>query len=131
MVHAERKCRKIKSCKIPFSPDSILWIKLWQTYRTLMGYHAENDINKGNLKRAARRVGIRTSMQLSIQEIHKRLKVCKEKCKYYKQFGRRYINQYLNNCLNRARKNNNKESEKKILALIQREKDISFWGRLN
>ena len=40
MAHAENKCRKIKSGKIPFSLDSILWIKRRQTYRTLMGYHA-------------------------------------------------------------------------------------------
>ena len=131
MAHAENKCRKIKSRKIPFSPDSIMWIKCRKTYRTLMSYHTVNKINKGNLKRAARRVVLRTPMQLSIQEIHKRLKVCREKCKYYKIFGRRYRMQHLNHCLNRARKNNNEESEKKILAIIQREKDRPSWGRLN
>ena len=31
MAHVEKKCRKIKSGKIPFSPDSILWIKHRQT----------------------------------------------------------------------------------------------------
>ena len=64
MAHAEKKCRKIKSGKIPFSPEFILWIKRRKTYRTLMGYHAGKKVNKGNLKRAVRRVGIRTSMQL-------------------------------------------------------------------
>ena len=67
MAHAEKKFREIKSGKIPLSPESTLWIKRRQAYRTLMGYHAGNKINKGNLKRAARRVGIRTPMQLSIQ----------------------------------------------------------------
>ena len=95
-----------------------------------MGYHAGNNINKVNLKRAARQVGIRTTMQLSIQEIRKSLKVCREKCKYYKKFGSRYRKQHLNNCLNRAKKDYHEESEKKILAIIQREKDRSFWGRL-
>ena len=37
MTHAEKKCRKIKSGKIPLSPESTLWIKCWQTYRTMMG----------------------------------------------------------------------------------------------
>ena len=131
MAHAENKCRKIKSGKIPFFPDSILWIKHRKTYRTLMGYYAGNKINKGNLKRAERLVGIRTPKQLSIQEICKRLEVFREKCKYYKKFERRYRKQHLNHCLNRARKNNNEESEKKIQAIIQREKDGSFRGRLN
>ena len=40
MAHAEIKCRKIKSGKIPFPPESILWIKRWKAYRYLMGYHA-------------------------------------------------------------------------------------------
>ena len=70
-------------------------------------------------------------MQLSIQEIHKRMKVWREKCKYNKKFGKRYRKQHLNNCLNRAKKNNNEESEKKILAIIQQEKGRSFCGILN
>ena len=131
MAHAEKKCRKIKSGKIPFSPEYTLWIKRRKTYRTLMGYHARNKVNKGNLKQAARIVVIITPMQLSIQEICKRLKVCREKCKYYKCFWRRYRKQQLNNCLNRAKKNNNEDSEKKVLAIIQQEEDRSFWGRLN
>ena len=131
MAHAENKCRKIKSGKIPFSPESTLWIKRRQTYRSLMRYHAGNKVNKGNLKRAARRVGIRTPMQLSIQEIRDRLKVCRAKCKYYKKYGKRYRRKHLINCLNRAKKNHNEEAEKKILAIIQREKDRSFWSRHN
>ena len=87
MAHAEKKCRKIKSGKMPLSPESIMWIKRRQTYRTFMGYHAGNKVNKGNLKQAARRVVIRTPMQLSIKEIRKRLKVCREKCKYNKNLG--------------------------------------------
>ena len=42
-----------------------------------------------------------------------------------------YIKQHLNNFLNCAKKNNNEESKKNILSTIQREKDRSFWGRLN
>ena len=97
---------------------------------SLMGYHSGNKINNGNLKQAARRVRIHTLMQLSIQEIRKSLEVFRDKCKYYKKFGRKYRKQHLNNCLNRAKKDYHEESEKKILAIIQREKDRSFWGRL-
>ena len=96
-----------------------------------MGYHSGNKVNKGNLKQSARRVLIITPMQLSTQGIRKRLKVCRYKCKYYKHFGRKYRNQHLNNCLNRAKKDNNEESDKNILAIIQQEKYRSFWGILN
>ena len=70
-------------------------------------------------------------MKLSIQEIRKSLKVCREKYNYYNFFGKRYRKQRLNNYLNRAKKNINEESENKILEIIQREKDRSLWGRLN
>ena len=49
IAHAEKKCIKIKSGKISLLPDSILWINRWKTYWILMGYHAGNRINKGNL----------------------------------------------------------------------------------
>ena len=48
MAHVEKKCRNIKSGKILFSPESTLWIKRRKTYRTFMGYHAGNKVNKGN-----------------------------------------------------------------------------------
>ena len=51
------------------------------------GLPFRKKVKKGNLKQAARRVVIHTPMQLSIQDIHKRLKVCREKCKYYKNLG--------------------------------------------
>ena len=44
-----------------------------------MGYHAGNKINKGNLKRAARRVGIHTPMQLSILKIRKEAEIMQRK----------------------------------------------------
>ena len=77
MAQAESKCRNIKSGKIPFSPESTLWIKRQKTYSSLMAYNAGNKVNKGNLKRSARKIRIRITMQLSIQEISKWLKVCK------------------------------------------------------
>ena len=41
-----------------------------------------------------------------------------------------YIKQHLKNCLNQANKHHNEDVEKKILATIQCEKDISIWRRL-
>ena len=45
MAHADRKFSKIKSGKILFSPESTLWIKRRQTYRSLMGYNSGNKVN--------------------------------------------------------------------------------------
>ena len=54
MVHAEKKCRRLKSGLIQFSPDSAIWIRRCQVYRSLLRYHAKDIRNRGNLKCVAR-----------------------------------------------------------------------------
>lgn len=131
MINAEKKCRRIKSGRIPYSPQSSIWIRRSQVYRSLLKFHAGKIHNKSNLKRTARRCGIHRPMQLSLKEIRLRLRVCKEKCKYFRKHGQRYRRKHLNKCLEKARDKADDAAEKKILAIIQREKDRSFWRRLN
>ena len=58
MAHAESKCRKIKAGRIPFSAESVTWIKRGEVYRTLLRYHAGRKVNRGNLKRKCRKLKI-------------------------------------------------------------------------
>ena len=46
MKHAERKCRKIKSGRIPFSPKSTAWIRRCQIYRSVLQFHAGKIRNR-------------------------------------------------------------------------------------
>jgi hypothetical protein len=39
MAHAEKKCRRIKSGRIPFSPDSAVWIRRRQVYNSILRFH--------------------------------------------------------------------------------------------
>ena len=50
---AEKRCRRIKSGRIPFSPESSKWIRRAQVYRSILRFHAGKIKNKGNLKRSA------------------------------------------------------------------------------
>ncbi len=50
MTHAERKCRRLKLGRICFSPESVLWIKREQIYRSLVEYKLGRNKNRGNLK---------------------------------------------------------------------------------
>ena len=38
MAHAKKKCQRIKSGQIPFSPESALWIHRTQVYRSIIWY---------------------------------------------------------------------------------------------
>ena len=58
MRGAEKRCRRIKSGRIPFSPESSRWIRRAQVYRSVLRYHAGKIRNCSNLKRSACRCGI-------------------------------------------------------------------------
>jgi hypothetical protein len=54
MRYDEKKCCKIKSGWIPFSPEAPLWIRWTQVYRSLLRLHAGGIKNQCNLKQVAR-----------------------------------------------------------------------------
>ncbi len=83
IINAERKCRRIKSGRIPFSPESALWIRRTEVYKSLLRRLHGLIRNVGNLKRTARRCGIQRCLSISEDKIRIRLKVCKERCNYF------------------------------------------------
>jgi hypothetical protein len=83
MLNAEKKCRRIKSGRIPFSHEAALWIRRTQVYRSLLRYHDGRIRNRGNLNRTARRCGIEKCFTLSVEDIRFRLKACLLQCDHY------------------------------------------------
>ena len=83
MKHAEKKCCRLKSGWIPFSPEASLWIRQCQVYWSLLRWHDGKLWNYGNLRRTARWCQINAPFQLSIDDIKLRLTICKEKCGYF------------------------------------------------
>ena len=78
MKHTEKKCRRLKSGRIPFSPEASLWIRQSQVYRSLLRWHAGKICNHGNLRCTARRCQINAPFQLTVDDIKLRLRTCKE-----------------------------------------------------
>jgi hypothetical protein len=108
--HAEKKCRKIKSGRIPFSPEASVWICRRQVYESLLRYKQGKIQNRSNLRRSALRCGIKRPLSLSWKGIQERLKVCEEKCEYFCKHGQSYRRKHLNNRLSIARAKKNKEA---------------------
>ena len=90
MLHADKNCRRIKSSRFPFSPDSSKWICRDQVYRSILRFHAERIRNKITLKREARRCGICNPLSIPLSEVRARLKVCKEKYNYFSKHGQNH-----------------------------------------
>ena len=131
MANAEKKCRRIKSGRIPFSPEAATWIRRTQVYRSLLRYHEGKIRNRGNLKRTARHCGIQNCFQLTSDDIVLRLKICLKQCDHFRRNGKEYRRKHLANCLARAKEKEDSKKEQEILAIINRERDRAFWRRLN
>jgi hypothetical protein len=127
MRHAEKKCRKIKSGQIPFLPETSVWIKRTQVYRSLLKYHEGRIRNRGNLKRLARRCGIVDAMPISQEEINARLNVCIKQSDHFCKHGMSYRRKHLQRRLTAAREKEDDKAKRQILSIIQQEKDKSFW----
>jgi hypothetical protein len=126
MKHAEKKCRRLKSGRIPFSPEASLWIRQTQVYRSLLRWHNGKIQNYGNLCRTARRCQINAPFQLTVDDIKLRLVICKEKCNYFRKHGHHHRRQHLTNCLEAAQDREDENAERHILSIIKREKDKAF-----
>lgn len=131
MVNAERRCRKLRNGKIPFSPEAAMWIKRLQFYRQLLRYWAGKVKNRGNLKRSARRCNVANAFHLTLEEIEVRMRECKDQCKHFEIYGQAYRTRHLKKRLAVARVNEDAEAERRILEIIQREKDRAYWKRIN
>ena len=131
MKHAEKKCRRLKSGRISFSPESVIWIKREQIYKSLLEYQFGRNKNRGNLKRAARKQGIKSPFQISVAELRARLEVCGERNNYFREHGHRYRKQHLLKRVEVAKQEGRDKAAIKILAIIQREHDKSFWQKIN
>ncbi len=130
MCHAEKICRKIKTCKIPFSPKASIWIWQAQVYYSLLRLHQGKIKNRGDLKRTAQRSNIPNPLGLTVAEILERLKACKKECLFYQEHGQRFRRKHLNNQLKIAQEKEDEEAITKIGAVIQREQQRSFWRKL-
>ena len=127
MTHAEKVCRKIKCCRIPYSPEASIWIRRAQVYYSLLRYCKGKIKNVGNLKRAARRCNISNPLGLSAGGIAARVEECKRECKFYQEHGKQFRAQHLTMRLRLALERADEEAVGKIAAIIQWEKQRSFW----
>jgi hypothetical protein len=129
MKSSKKRCQKIKSGKIPFSPEAPKWICRAQVYRLLLRFVRGKGCNRGNLHQLAYRVGIETPFLLSEADILVRIKVCQQHCKYYCDHGKQYHRQYLQEWLEAAKEEENEKAERQILGIIKQERERGLWRR--
>jgi hypothetical protein len=65
MKNLEKRCRKIKSGRLPFSPEAAKWIRRVQMYKSLLKFVRGRGRNCGNLRQEAYRAGIENLFALT------------------------------------------------------------------
>ncbi len=75
--------------------------------------------------------GIKKPFQISLAQLRIHLEVCEEQNDYFRQHGARYRKKHLLARAETAKEEGREEAAVKILAIIKREQDRSFWRRLN
>jgi hypothetical protein len=70
-------------------------------------------------------------MGLSMAEVLLRVEECKQECKFYQENGNWFQAKHLNKRMPLAQECNDEKVFKKIGAIIQKERQRSFWRRLN
>jgi hypothetical protein len=118
MKNAEKTCHCIKSGRIPFSPETILWIWRALVYRSLLQYHLGLIRNRGNLKQWARQCRISNCLSIPVVEVCLRLHAATEHCDYYRKHREYYQTKHLYQCLANAREAQQETREREILAII-------------
>ena len=131
MRRAEKICRKIKCCRIAFSPEAAIWIRRVQVYYSILRFHKGKIKNRGNLKRAARRCNIAHPLRIPIKKIVIRLEACKKECLFYRKHGKRFWRKHLEGRKKVVKNNGDEEAFDSISAIIQWEHQRDFWRRLN
>jgi hypothetical protein len=68
---------------------------------------------------------------MSLAEVLLRVEECKRECKFFQENGRRFRNKHLAERLRLAQERDEEEAFRKIGDIINRERQRSFWWRLN
>ncbi len=119
MKNSEKRCPKIRSGKIPFSPEAAKWIGRAQVDRLLLKFVRGKGCNKGNLHQLAYWAGIETPFLLSEVDILAWIKVCQQHCKYYRYHGKQYCRQHLQKWPEATKEEESEEAERQILGIIK------------
>jgi hypothetical protein len=126
-THAECHCQKLKSGRICFSPESVIWIKQEQIYCLLVEYKLGKHKNRGNLKQAACSQKIKDPFRISLVQLKIHLEVCEEKKYYFGKHGIQYCKKPLFRQTGIAKDEGREEVVAQILAIIKCKQDCSFW----
>ena len=112
-VHAEKKCRKFLTPAAEYSPVIQHWYERTHTYMDLLklkqGTH--KYMNKGNVRRNAKRRDIKNPASLTVEEIQDALRYCRIRVSDLRKQAKSLRKVHLRNCLVAAQEKGTKSAQ--------------------
>ena len=127
-VHAEKKCRKFLTPAAEYSPVIQHCHNRIHTYMDLLklkqGTH--KYMNKGNVRRNAKRRDIKNPASLTVEEIQDALRYCRIKASDLRKQVKSLRKAHLRNCLITAQEKGDKERARAVKQKMDREENIKM-----
>ena len=128
MIHAEKKCRKIRAGEVPFSPKLAevgTKIKLW---KLIERHHKGDNINTKYIRRIEKKCGIKGGLSMSLEEVCiNKIKV-EAKYKKMKKMAYRLRNEFLYEMIELK---TSEKAKREIKAIIRHEETRRAWRTIN
>lgn len=126
--HCEKSCRKIYRTDSECSPAFSLWHKRAQVFKSLISMKYGGVKNTGLLCRKARRLGIEKPRQWTVEQLRHGRAISKAWKRKLKPEAPILRKEHLSSRLVQAKADGDKEKEKAIRDIIDREASSSMWS---
>ena len=129
-LHAERKCRKIHRCALPFSPPVQYWWNRAQAYKRLIAHKEGRHVDMSRAVRRSKRHHIDNPRELTIAQCKDGLKYCKTRQQRLRASAKGLRKVHLRDRFIAAQSSGRTDKAREVKQRIEREYSKSMWYQI-
>jgi hypothetical protein len=130
MLAAEKRCRKIKTDTIAWSPVIGEWTRRLNLYRWLIRYRKGLKVNLSNLERSCQRAGFPHPSRITLEAAQVNERACILKLDSYRRNAPEMRKRHLQERLNAAHLRRDEKAAAAIIKILRREYNAKKFSRL-
>jgi endonuclease/exonuclease/phosphatase family metal-dependent hydrolase len=127
MTASENRCRIIYPAHYEFSPEIQNWLDRCHLLKWMLRYHQGKRVNAGNMRRFARRLGVKNCMKYSAEEVVEMYRETKAHTKDLMAESAYLRKNFLHEKLNDAIANGRDEEANRVRSVLRGEAQRKQW----
>lgn len=127
MLQSEKGCRRLYAAHYEFSPPIQLWLDRCHLLKWLLRSHQGKQVNAGNMRRFARKLGMMQCIRMPVAEIVQLYREAKERTKDLMAESPYLRKQFLYGKLNDAIDTGRDQEAKRIQEVLRNEAQRKMW----